>query len=261
MNVGIGPDHGSVALVVITFNEESVLGRCLESASGIASRIIVVDSGSTDRTREIAGASGADVRERVFDGYGRQKQFALELADTDWALCLDADEWLDDEAQQAIRSALAQPPPPDVTGFRLQMRTRYLGRWMRHSRWLSRSKLRLVRRGAARWKDDVVHEGLELMSGRAGNLRGRILHEPYEDLGDELRKIDRYTALIADRDRHTPLVRVLLGMTIEPPLVFVHKYLLELGILDGLRGFIASCMTALYFFVRYARIWQRKGTE
>ncbi len=138
------------------------------------------------------------------------------------------------------------------------MRTFYLGGWAEHGAWRTEPKLRLVRRGSARWKPDVVHESLELTSGRSRLIPGRILHFPYRDLGHHLQKIDRYTEIISVRDQDTPSPRVWFGMTAEPPLVFLHKYVLQLGFLDGLRGFLGATLMAFYFFLRYARIWQRR---
>lgn len=252
------PTEATLALVVITLNEETTIGRCLASVSGLAHQVVVVDSGSTDRTREIAEAAGAEVITRDFAGYGRQKQFAAEQAGCDWLLFLDADEWLDDEARDAIGAALRAGPPENVTGFTLRMRTSYLGRWADHSRWLTEPKLRLVRRGSARWKPDVVHESLELTRGRSRRIPGRILHVPYRDLAHELQKIDRYTDIIAVRDRDTPAPRVWLGMTVEPPLVFLHRFVFQLGFLDGLRGLLGASLVAFYFFLRYAKIWERR---
>lgn len=248
----------TLALVVITLNEEANIGRCLASVSGLADQLVVVDSGSTDRTREIAEAAGAVVWTQEFLGYGRQKQLAMEKADCDWLLFLDADEWLDDEARSAIAAVLRECPQADATGFRLRMRTFYLGGWAEHGAWWTEPKLRLVRRGAARWKPDVVHESLELTSGCCRLIPGRILHFPYRDLGHHLQKIDRYTEIISVRDQDTPSPRVWFGMTAEPPLVFLHKYVLQLGFLDGRRGFLGATLMAFYFFLRYARIWQRR---
>lgn len=248
----------TLALVVITRNEESNIGRCLASVSGLAEEMVVVDSGSTDGTTAIALEAGARVFTQEFLGYGRQKQLALEKAGGDWLLFLDADEWLDDEARRGIGTALQSRPPEDVTGFRLRMRTFYLGGWVEHGAWLNERKLRLVRRGAARWKEDVVHESLELTSGRSRPIPGRILHCPYRDLGHQLQKIDRYTEIISVRDQNTPAPRVLFGMILEPPLVFLQRYFLQLGFLDGLRGFLGASLEAFYFFLRYAKIRQRR---
>lgn len=249
----------TLALVVIALNEEANIGRCLASVSGLAHQMVVVDSGSTDHTREIAEAAGAEVCIQKFLGYGPQKQFAMDRARCDWLLFLDADEWLDDEARNAIKAILQRPPSGAVTGFRLRMSTFYLGRWIKHAGWLREWKLRLVRRGCGRWKPDVVHEALELTSGRCESLPGKILHLPYRDLSDQLRTIDRYTEIISVRDRDTPLPRVWFGMVFEPPLVFLHKYFLQLGFLDGAQGFLGASLMAFYFFLRYARIRERRN--
>ncbi|MBK8597988.1 MAG: glycosyltransferase family 2 protein [Holophagales bacterium] len=248
----------TLALVVITRNEEANIGRCLTSVSGLAEEMVVVDSGSTDGTPAIARAAGARVFTQEFLGYGRQKQLALEKAGCDWLLFLDADEWLDEEARGAIGAALGARPPETVTGYRLRRRTFYLGGWVKHAAWLNEPKLRLVRRGAARWKPDVVHESLELTSGCCRSLPGRILHSPYRDLAHQLQKIDRYTEIIAVRDQDTPAARILFGMILEPPLVFLQSWFLQLGFLDGLRGFLGASLQAFYFFLRYAKIWQRR---
>lgn len=245
--------------MVITLNEEANIGRCLASVSGLANQMVVVDSGSTDRTREIAETAGAEVWIQEFLGYGPQKQFATEKASCDWLLFLDADEWLDEEARFAIQAVLQKTPRDAVTGFRLRMSTFYLGRWMRHAGWLCERKLRLIRRGCGRWKPVVVHESIELTSGGDESLPGRILHFPYRDLSDQLRTIDRYTDLISTRDRDTPLPRVWFGMLVEPPLVFLQKYFLQLGFLDGLQGFLGASLTAFDFFLRFAKIRERRA--
>ena len=248
----------TLALVVISLNADAYIARCLGSMAGLAEECIVVDSGSTDRTRDIAASAGATVITHEFGGYGAQKQFALAQATADWIVCLDADEWLDEEARRAVAAALAAGPSASVTGFRLRMRTQYLGRWLDRSAWLSEWKVRIVRRGAARWTPDVVHEHLEVLRGHVKPLPGRILHTPCRDLADELRKINHYTEIIATRDRATTWPRIWFGMIAEPPLVLLHKYFVQGGVLDGLPGLIAACQMSSYFFLRYAKIWQRR---
>jgi glycosyltransferase involved in cell wall biosynthesis len=243
---------------VITLNEERNIARCLASVSGLAHEIVVVDSGSTDRTREIAAGAGAVVLEREWSGYGPQKQFALDHATCDWLLCLDADEWLDDRSREAIAGMLDAPPPAAVSGFRLRLRTRYLGRWVDHGAWSREWKLRLLRRGAGAWRPDVVHEGIELHRGRSERLPGRILHDPYRDLAAHLRTVSRYARIIAERDQQTSRARVLFGVILEPPLVFLQKYVLQLGIRDGWRGLVGAGMMSWYFFLRHAMIWERQ---
>jgi len=249
----------SLSVVLITLNEEANLPRCLESLKGLADNVLVVDSGSIDATVAIAREAGGRVIQRAFTGYGEQKQFALEQARGDWLLCLDADEWLDPRARDAIAMLLLELPPESVCGFRLRRRCRYLGRWLHFGLWSGERKLRLVRRGCARWSGDTVHESLKLETGRWRDLPGYMLHEPYRDLSHQLRKIDRYTDLIAERDVNLSGYRIWFGMLLEPPLVFLHAYLLRLGFLDGRQGFLAAATHAFYFFLRYAKIRQRQG--
>ena len=250
----------TLSLVLITLDEAANLPCCLESAKGLADEILLVDSGSGDATLEIARAAGARVLHRDFDGYGPQKQFALEQARGDWLLCLDADEWLDRTARDGIRRMLAEGGDPGVDGLWLSRSTLYLGRWVSYGPWWGECKLRLVRRGRARWDADSVHESLRLIRWRAGRLDGRILHRPYNSLGHQLAKLDWYTDLIAERDLDTPLPRVLFGVLLEPWLVFLHRYLVQLGFLDGVQGLVGCGMTGFYFFLRYAKILLRRSS-
>ncbi|WP_201091259.1 glycosyltransferase [Thiocystis minor] len=247
-----------LSLVLITLNAASSLSRCLESVEGLADEILLVDSGSTDGTLEIARVAGARTLHRDFDGYGSQKQFALEQARGEWLLCLDADEWLDPIAWDGIRHLLAHGDDPSPDGFWLRRVTLYLGRWVNYGPWLGERKLRLVRRNRARWDADCIHESLRLIRGRAGHLDGCILHRPYDSLSHQLAKLDRYTDLIAARDADTPLLRVLFGVSLEPWLVFLHRYLVQLGFLDGSKGLIGCGMSGFYFFLRYAKILLRR---
>ena len=253
------PGRVRLSLVVITLNEARTIGRCLDSVSDLADEMLVVDSGSTDSTRELAAARGVRVLEREFDNYGAQKQFALEQARGEWILCLDADEWLDATARDAVADLVDEPPPSEICGFRQRMRVCYLGRWLRYGLLSGERKLRLVRWGCARWSPDTVHESLRLKSGRLEDLPGNILHEPYRDLSHQLSKINRYTDLIAKRDSHLSAYRVWFGVLMEPPLVFLHAYVLRMGFLDNRQGFLAAATHAFYFFVRYAKIRQRQG--
>lgn len=245
-------------MVVITLNEAHNLPRCLRSVRNLADEIIVMDSGSTDATRAIARAYGAHVWKSEFLGYGRQKQLALEKARREWILCLDADEWLDREARRTLSGFLASArPESSLTGFCMRRELSYLGRRMRFGgtrEW----KLRVVRRGCGRWEDSLVHESLRLTRGVSRRIGGTLRHRPFRDLSEHLATLQHYTDLIAQRDRLAAPVRVWFGMTLEPVLVFIHKYLLQLGCLDGSRGFLMAAMTAFYFFLRYAKIWRSK---
>ncbi len=255
-----GADTGraSLALVAITFNEAANLPRCLESVAGLTDEIVIVDSGSTDATPQIARKAGVRILYRDFDAYGPQKQYALEQARSDWLLCLDADEWLDGSAREAVRALLSSGlTAGGPCGYRLRRSTRYLGRWVRFGPWARERKLRLVRRGHARWDPVAVHESLRMIQGATAVLPGSIRHRPYADLGHQLEKIDRYTDLIAERDAGISRWRAWYGVALEPWLVFLHRYFIELGFLDGRQGLIGCAMVGFDFFLRYAKILSR----
>ncbi len=248
----------SLGLVLITLNEAANLPRCLHSVAGLVDEIVIVDSGSTDATPDIARAAGARIFQREFDGYGPQKQYALAQARSDWLLCLDADEWLDDDAREALRAVIGADPDHGPGGYRLRRRTRYLGDWVRYGPWARERKLRLVRRGHARWDPAQVHESLRMSRGRAAELPGSICHEPYASLSQQLAKIDRYTDLIAVRDAGISRRRAWFGVALEPWLVFLHRYFIELGFLDGRHGLVGCAMNGFDFFLRYAKILLRR---
>jgi len=249
----------SLSVVIITLDEARNLPRCLSSVKDLATEVIVVDSGSRDATSLIATKAGARVIHQPFLGYGRQKQFALEQATGDWILSLDADEWLDEEARRNIADLLSMEGlSQDTAGFRLRCKNFFLGKWIHNGDLASNRKLRLTRRGHGRWGDDEIHESMYLIKGKSQVMDGHILHFPDRDLGHHLRTLDHYTELIAQRDLDTSWLRIWLGMVFEPPLVFLNKYFLQRGILDGRVGFVVSILGAFYFFLRYAKIWQYK---
>jgi glycosyltransferase involved in cell wall biosynthesis len=246
----------SLSVCIITLDEERNLPRCLRSVARLASEVIVVDSGSRDRTREIAAAAGAKVVEQAFLGHVKQKQTALDLASEEWVLSLDADEWLGEDLGEEIAETLASEPPQSVAGYELNRQPFYLGRWIRHSGWFPEWKLRLVRRRRARWAGFDPHDRLEV-SGSTRRLSSPLKHYPHVDLSDHTATINRYTDIIAGHWRPTSTLRAVTGMVIEAPLVFVQKYILQGGFRDGVRGLTIAAMTSFYFFLRYAKLWER----
>ena len=245
-----------LSVCVITFNEEANLERCLRSVKGLADEIIVVDSNSTDRTRDLAASAGAQVFEQEFLGHVKQKQFALELATGHWVLSLDADEWLDEDLRSSVKAALAGEDSEDPAGYEFNRQVLYLGRWICHSGWASEWKLRLVRRTRAKWTGYDPHDRLEV-EGKTARLAGRLRHHPYQNVADHLGTVNNYTEIITSHWPKTSKFRIMLGLFVEPPLVFMHKYLLQGGFRDGIRGLIISVMTAFYFFIRHAKLWER----
>lgn len=251
-----GPaDHAAVSLSVciITLNEQDNLPRCLKSVEGLASQVVVVDSLSTDDTQRIAREAGAEVIERPFAGHVDQKQFALEQAREDWVLCLDADEWLDDELRAAVSAIVAGNASGSGNAYELNRRSHYLGAWIDHCGWSPEWRLRLVRRGKARWTGTDPHDRLEA-EGTSARLPGRLNHRPYRDLADHLGTINRYTDIMVQRRLESDLATPLFALVLRPPARFLKMYVLRAGFLDGWRGFVASAMGAFYVFLKYAKL-------
>lgn len=243
----------TLAACVIACNEEDRIGDCLASVA-FADEIIVVDSGSTDRTVAIAREHGARVIVREWPGYVAQKNFALEQAATDWVLCLDADERVSPRLAEEIRRVVAADPGV-VVGYRMPRKTFYLGRWILHGGWYPDRKVRLVRRGRARWGGVDPHDRLEA-EGPVGTLAGDIEHRTYRDIADHLRTIDRFTSVAAGESHARGRGGALAGMLFNAPAKFWKMYLLKAGFLDGLPGFVVAVLGSYYVFLKYAKLWE-----
>jgi glycosyltransferase involved in cell wall biosynthesis len=237
-------------------NEEDRLEACLRSAD-FADEWIVVDSHSTDRTREIAAACGAQVVERDWPGHVEQKNFALSLARNDWVLCLDADERLSPELRGAILAALDGADLAD--GFEMNRRSWYLGRWIRHGGWYPDRKVRLFRRSRGKWDGANPHDRVRL-GGRKARLRGDLLHYSYRCLADHLRTVDSFTTIAARGKRERGEHADLLSITLRPAWKFLRMYLLKAGFLDGAPGFFAAVTSAYYVFLKYAKLWELENS-
>jgi len=245
--------RASLAACVITFNEEDRIGDCLDSVA-FADELLVVDSGSTDGTVEIARRMGARVIVRDWPGYAAQKNFALEQVACDWVLSVDADERVTPELAAEILGLLAAPPEA-IAGCSVPRRTWYLGRWIAHGGWYPDRKVRLVRRGRGRWEGARIHERL-VAEGGIRKLRGDLLHYTYRDIADHLRTIDRFTTEAAQTVAARPRRGVIAGMLVHPPAKFLKMYLLQGGFLDGLQGFMVAVLGSHYVFLKYAKAWE-----
>ena len=247
-----------LSVCIITLNERDNLPRCLESVAGLATQVVVLDSCSTDGTQQIARAAGAEVHERPFEGHVKQKQHALDLAREDWVLALDADEWLDDRLRAEIAglvngAAGAGHAARGCVAYELNRRNEYLGAWIDHCGWSPQWRLRLVRRGQARWTGADPHDHLQA-TGEVGRLTGRLCHRPYRDLADHVAKVNRYTDTMA-RLRHEAGERgSLVQLVLRPPARFVRMYVLRAGFLDGWRGLLVSALGGFYVFLKYAKL-------
>ena len=239
-----------VSVCIITKDEEVNLPDCLASVRW-ADEIVVVDSRSVDRTREIAAAAGARVIERDFPGHIEQKNFAIDQARHDWVLCLDADERLSPELSASVQGALGDPGGCD--GFQCARLTFHVGRPIRHGGWYPDRKIRLFDRRRGRWEGRNPHDRVEVQ-GRVGRLAGDLLHYSYRSISDHLRQIDFFTAIAAKEKRARGERASFARLALRPGWKFLRMYVLKGGFLDGLAGFIVAVLGAYYVFLKYAKL-------
>ncbi len=240
-----------ISVVVITKNEEANIERCLSSISW-ADEMVVVDSGSTDRTVEISQELGARVSVTAdWPGFGPQKNRALTLATGDWVLSLDADEWVTPELRDEILNVISGPD--GAVAYRVPRLSSFCGRFMRHSGWWPDYVTRLFRRGAARFSDDVVHEHV-IAEGKTGTLRTPIMHETFVDLDELLQKMNNYSSLAAQEMQRGGRKAGLAAAVLRGLWAFIRTYFLRGGFLDGREGFMLAVATAEGTYYRYAKL-------
>jgi glycosyltransferase involved in cell wall biosynthesis len=244
-----------LTVTVITYNEAVHIAAALDSVAW-ADEIIVVDSGSTDGTAEIARAKATRVFTREWPGYSAQKNFAADQASHDWVLSMDADERVTPALAAEIRALLDRGP--EAYGYRIRRVSYYLGRWVHSTDWFPDYQLRLYDRRHGRWNGMKIHESFRLRDGVASKLHGEMEHYAYRDIAHHLSKINSYTTLIAEQWHEEGRRTNPLSMTIHPCFAFVRNYILRAGFKDGTVGFIISVMNSYYVFLKLAKLWVRQ---
>jgi len=246
-----------LSVVIIARNEEQGILRCLASVKPVAGEIIVVDSGSTDRTAELCREAGCRVFFRPFDGYGTQKQFGVNQAGNDWVLSIDADEVLTPRLQEEIREKLAGLPRE--AGFNIPFALHFMGRTLRHGGVGNEFHLRLFNRTRGGFTTVPVHEGIEV-NGAVGILRGGILHYSYRNISHHLEKINTYTSQAAEgymkKGKSFPKGWAMLKF----PFSFFAFYIVKGGFLDGYPGFMWSFLAAVYATLKVAKTIELTAT-
>ncbi len=238
-----------ITATIITLNEERNIARAIESLRS-TDEILIIDSGSADRTVELAQKLGARVIEADWRGYAAQKNWAAEQAANDWIFSLDADEALSEALEAEIWNLKKSGPRCDA--YTMPRLARYLGRWILHSGWYPDRKVRLYHRTRAKWIGDFVHESV-VVDGRVGHLESNILHFTCDSISEHVKTMDRYTTLaaqeIAARKLPVPLTRLIA----DPAWAFLKTYLFQRGFLDGLEGLTIAYMAAFYTFLKYSK--------
>jgi len=242
-----------LSVTIITKNEAAHIVSCIESVA-FADEVIVLDSGSADETCALAEQAGARVFHTAdWPGFGPQKNRALDYAQGQWVLSLDADERVSPELAAEIQQLLAQPSQ-EYAAYEISRRSCYGGRWMCHSGWYPDFLLRLFRRDQARFTDDLVHESVRY-DGPLGRLHGLIYHYPYDGPDTHINKMNAYSSTAAQslyaRGRRISIF----GMTVKMFWTFVRVYIIRRGFLDGREGFILALMAATGNMFRYSKLW------
>lgn len=260
-------DRSTLSVAIVACNEEMNLARTLASVQW-AHEIVVVDSLSTDRTVEVARAHGAKVFVEPWKGFAAQKNSALTKCTGDWVLSLDADEEVSDGLRTLITSLLAGVPEFDA--YFLHRRNLFLGRWMRHGGLYPDPKLRLFKRGSARFEDRPVHETLQF-AGKAGTIIGPrwsegddLIHYAYPTLESYIDHMNRYSTLGAKvaLEKQKPsggAMAFARNALLNPLATFAYNYIFRLGFLDGLPGLIYHINHSVYVHWKYVKAWEAAG--
>ncbi len=242
-----------ISVVIITYNEERNIARCLESVASVADEIVVLDSFSKDRTKEICASYGVKFYEHAFDGHIQQKNRAITYATHPYILSLDADEALDDTLKSSI---LAVKANWTHDGYYMNRLTNYCGHWVRHCNWYPDTKLRLWDSRKGSWTGINPHDKYELKEGdrNTKHIKGDILHYSYYSVEDHYRQVEYFTNIASkafvEAGKKAPLYKLLLN----PVAKFIDHYLLHLGFLDGKAGYLISKISAYATYLKYKKI-------
>ncbi|MEO5561811.1 MAG: glycosyltransferase family 2 protein [Chitinophagaceae bacterium] len=242
-----------LSVTVITFNEEKKIGRCLQSLKEVADEIVVIDSLSTDATKEICLSHKVVFIENPFPGYIEQKNFALSKASHPNVLSLDADEALSDELIKSIRTEKEKGFPCD--GYTMNRFNFYCGRWVRHGTYYPDRKLRLLNTVKGKWGGQNPHDRILMQEGAAiKQLKGDLLHYTYQSIEEHNKQTDRFSSIAAkalfDKGKQPSYGKLIF----HPAWAFIKGYIIKLGFMDGFAGYMIARFTAIQSFLKYAKL-------
>lgn len=243
-----------LSVIIITFNEENNIGLCLDSVLEIADEILVVDSQSTDRTKEICISKGARVMQHPFNNFVEQKNFATQHAKYDHVFSIDADEYVSEELKNSILE-IKQNWKYDA--YEMKRLNNYCGQWIKHCGWYPGWKPRIFDRKKGKWDGILVHETLKMNPGTTmGKLKGDLLHNAYRSISDHFHKTNRYTDLTAQEAFSKGKKSNLMKIWISPKIRFIRDYIFKAGFLDGYYGYVICRISALASFLKYSKLLQ-----
>jgi len=239
-----------ISVVIIAKNEEDNLPRCLRSIDWV-DEIILIDSGSTDDTVQISLENKASVFHIEWQGFGHAKKFGVDKCRNNWILSIDADEEVTGELKEEIQTVLSSEN--NIAGYYIPRRTQFLGRWVYHCGWYPDYILRLFRKDAGNFNNNLVHEGVEL-KGMTVKLQNELLHYSYLTLEDYLSKFNRYTTLAAQTEYDNGRSVSVYDIVVRPFAALIKHYIIKRGFLDGVEGFLISILSSCYVMVKYAKL-------
>jgi len=242
-----------ISAVIITFNEEINISRCLDSLNEVADEIVVVDSLSTDKTEEICNDKGADFIRHPFEGHVEQKNYAMSRVNHDYILSLDADEALSEELKKSILSAKSNW---GYEGYSFNRLANYCGKWIRHCGWYPDKKIRLWDRRKGSWGGVNPHDKVIMQENSSvKHLSGDLLHYSYYTIRENISQINNFSDIAAGASYEMgEKANVVLDIFLNPIFTFLKKYILQLGLLDGYYGFVISINSAYFRFLKYAKL-------
>ncbi len=244
----------SVSVTIITKNEEKNIRDALESVKDFE-EIVIVDSFSDDRTVDICREYTDKIFQIEWKGFAKQKQFAIDKATLPWVFVLDADERVTEPLKGEIIEKLKDT---DVVGYFIPRKNFFLGKWIKHSGWWPDYTLRLFKKDKGKMEEREVHEKI-IVDGKTEYLKEPILHFTYQSIEDFVVKMQRYSTLSAIEllKKNPSKYRILIKMIFAPLFTFFKMFIIRLGFLDGLRGFILAIFYTFYSFLKYAKAWER----
>ena len=243
-----------VSVAIVTKNESRNIKDSLESVKDFDD-IVVVDAFSSDNTREICRKYTERVYEHEWQGYAAQKQTAIDYANNDWVLILDADERVTPELRQEIMKKVKEN---SLSGFYIPRKNFFLGKWIRHSGWWPDHTLRLFKKDVSKMEQRAVHEKVNV-NGAVGHIRAPFEHYTYRTISEYIGKMDNYASLSAEELGNRGFISAFISMLFSPVVVFLKMYLLRQGFRDGIHGLVLAVLYSFYTFLKYAKVLERKG--
>ena len=251
-----------ISAYMLTHNNERTVERAIRSLQ-FADEIIVVDSYSTDNTVDIVSQYTDKVIQRTWPGFRDQYQFAQDQCSHDWVVFIDGDEEIPEELAQEMREAIELnskfPADKQIHGFYVRRRTFYLNCWIVHGGWLSDKEVLLYRKNVSSWKGEL-HATVNVQ-GRTSQLEGYLQHYSYRNIEEQMSRINLISSRASDSLANSGERMTLFHLLFIPPARFIKEYILKLGFLDGMPGFIIAVNNCFYVFNKFSKLWERKNCE